>query len=224
MITLKARPQALEAYSARQTETGFKLRCLNASLGTIELALQMIDRIRNDYMSEESRIYLAENEKETYLFATHLAFSVFSATHDKAKGSEMYSIAQKAKAAILRNEISGNELLYSTGIPDTLREKQNSLAGEIAAYNNLLLEENRKTHPDSNKITLWKDALFDMNREKEKVTGSIEKIYPQFHDLIRKTEPMSLEMIQHNLQSDETIIDYLLSNQYTGEKENFIFS
>ena len=56
------------------------------SLETIELALQLIDRIRNNYMSEESRIYLAENEKETYLFATHLAYNLYSSTHDKING------------------------------------------------------------------------------------------------------------------------------------------
>jgi CHAT domain-containing protein len=136
----------------------------------------------------------------------------------------MYSIAQKAKAAILRNEITGNELLYSAGIPDSLRENQNRLTGNIAAYNNLVLEENRKISPDSSKIALWKDALFDMNREKEKVTGSIEKIFPQYHDLIRKTEPVSLQLIQKQLKKDETIVDYLLSNQYSeGKRKLYIF-
>lgn len=221
---LKSKAQALETYSTLQNGESDRLKCLNTSLGTIELALQLIDRIRNNYMSEESRIYLAENEKETYIFATHLAYIVYNATHDPSKGTEMYSIAQKAKAAILRNEITGNELLYSMGIPDSLREKQNSLAGEIAAYNNLVTEESRKRLPDTNKIALWKDALFDMNREKEKVTGSIEKAYPEYHELIRKTEPMSLEMIQGHLKSDETIIDYLLSNQYSGGKRKlYIF-
>ena len=56
-------------------------------------------------------------------------------------GYKMYGIAQKSKAAILRNEITGNELLYSNAIPDSLREKQNDLSGNIAAYNNLILEE-----------------------------------------------------------------------------------
>ena len=92
----------------------------------------------------------------------------------------MYGIAQKAKAAILRNEITGNEILYSAAVPDSLREKQNRLTGNIAAYNNLILEENRKTNPDSSKITLWKDALFEMNREKEKVTDNIMKVFPQY--------------------------------------------
>ena len=130
----------------------------------------------------------------------------------------MYSVAQKAKAAILRNEIAGNELLFSSGVPDSLREKQNTLSSEIAAYNNLILDESRKNLPDSSKIALWKDALFDMNREKEKVAAKIETVFPEFHDLIRKTEPDSLKQIQGHLKKDETIVDYLLSNQYTGGK------
>jgi CHAT domain-containing protein len=136
----------------------------------------------------------------------------------------MYAIAQKAKAAILRNEITGNELLYSTGIPDSLREKQNRLSGNIAAYNNLILEENRKLTPDSTKISLWKDALFDMNREKEKVTGDIERLFPQYHDLVRKTEPVSVKLIQKKLRKDESIVDYLLSNQYSeGKRKLYVF-
>jgi CHAT domain-containing protein/tetratricopeptide (TPR) repeat protein len=221
---LKSKAIALDLFAGEQKDREMKLKSMTKSLETMELALQLIDRIRNNYMSEESRIYLAENEKETYLFATHLAYNLYSATHDNSLGYKMYAIAQKAKAAILRNEITGNELLYSTGIPDLLREKQNRLSGNIAAYNNLILEENRKSKPDSAKISLWKDALFDMNREKEKVTGEIEKVFPQYHDLVRKTEPVSVKLIQKQLKKDETIVDYLLSNQYSdGKRKLYVF-
>jgi CHAT domain-containing protein/Tfp pilus assembly protein PilF len=221
---LKSKAQALELFAGNQNDQGMKLKAMIKSLETMDLALQLIDRIRNSYMSEESRIYLAENEKETYIFAAHLAYSLFSTTHADSLGRKMYSIAQKAKAAILRNEISGNELLYSSGIPDSLREKQNRLSGNIAAYNNLVLEESRKVNPDSNKIAFWKDALFDMNREKEKVTGNIEKVFPQYHDLLRKTDPVSLQLIQKHLKNDETIVDYLLSNQYSeGKRKLYVF-
>jgi CHAT domain-containing protein len=221
---LKSKATALELYAGEQKDPAVKTKAMSKSLETIELALQLIDKIRNNYMTEESRIYLAENEKETYLFATHLAYSIYSATREDPMGIRMYSIAQKAKAAILRNEITGNELLYSPGIPDSLREKQNQLTGNIAAYNNLIADENRKALPDSNKIALWKDDLFDMNREKEKVTGEMEKIFPQYHDLLRKTEPLTLHLVQKQLKSDETIVDYLLSNIYSdGKRRLYVF-
>jgi CHAT domain-containing protein/tetratricopeptide (TPR) repeat protein len=213
---LKSKSKALELYSDQQADQVLKLRILKTGVATIELALQLIDRIRNNYMSEESRIYLAENEKETWIFATQLAYRLYLATHDKSVGYKMYSIVQRAKAAILRNDITGNELLWSVMVPDSLREKQNSLSGNIAAYNKMVLEEGHKSVPDSKKISIWKDALFEMNREKEKVTAEIEMIFPQYHDLIRKTEPIPISEIQKLLKRDESIVDYLLSNKYSG--------
>ena len=221
---LKSKAQAFELLAGEQKDEETKLKMTDKGLETIDLALELIDRIRNNYISEESRIYLAENEKETYLFATHLAYSSYLLTHSATTAYKMFDVAQKAKAAILRNEITGNELLYSSGIPDSLREKQNILAGNISAYNNLILEESRRSNPDITKISFWKDALFDMTRDKEKVTGEIENVYPQFHDLIRKTEPSSLKLIQKQMKNDETIIDYLLSNQYSdGKRKLYIF-
>lgn len=221
---LKCKAKALELYSGEQNDQVTKLKVLSVSFETIKLALRLIDKIRNNFMSEESRIYLAENEKETYLFATHIAFSLYFVTHDKSMVYKMYSIVQRAKASILRNEITGNELLYSDAIPDSLRAKQKSFAATISAYNNFILEETRRPKPDNTKISLWKDAIFEMNQEKDKVTRDIESVFPKYHDLIRKTEPDSLNQIQKLLKKDETIVDYLLSNQYEGGKRKlYIF-
>ncbi len=107
-------------------------------------------------------------------------------TDDIALKEKIYSIAQKAKSAVLRNEITENDLLYSAAIHDTTREKQNRLSGNIAAYKNLIIEESRKHSPDSARISLWKDALFDMNREKEKIADQINKEFPQYGDLMQE--------------------------------------
>jgi len=63
-----------------------------------------------------------------------------------------------------------------------------------------------------------------MNRGKEKVADEINLLFPGYRDLIRKTEPLSLSMIRKKLKKDEIIVDYLLSNQYTGgERKLYIF-
>jgi CHAT domain-containing protein/tetratricopeptide (TPR) repeat protein len=222
---LKSKASALELFANKQNDNASKLKTINKSLETIELALHLIDNIRNNYLTEDSRIYLSENEKETYLFAVHLASKLYSLTGDIAVKEKIYSIAQKAKSAVLRNEITENNFLYSAAIHDTIREMQNKLADNIAAYNNLIIEESRKTSPDSTRISLWKDALFDMNREKEKITDQINREFPQYSNLIRKIEPVSLAKIQKHLRRDETIIDYLLSNQYKdGKRELYILA
>jgi CHAT domain-containing protein/Tfp pilus assembly protein PilF len=216
--TLKSKAHALEHFANEQNDNALKLKIINKSLETIELALELIDNIRNNYLTEDSRIYLSENEKETYIFAVHIASKLFSLTGDITVKEKIYSIVQKAKSAVLRNEITENNFLFSAAIQDTTREKLNKLSGNIAAYNNLIIEESRKTSADSSKISLWKDALFNMNREKEKLSDQINRFFPRSGELIRKIEIVPLARLQKHLRREETIVDYLLSNEYNEGK------
>jgi CHAT domain-containing protein/Tfp pilus assembly protein PilF len=221
---LKSKAQALELLSGKLDNKEMKLRTLDKSLETIELALQLIDRIRNNYNTEESRIYIAENEKDTWLSAIHIANSLYTLTGDKPLIQKVYSIVRRAKASVLRNGISENGLLFSSSVPDSLIEKLNTLDGNIGAYNKLIFEESKLSSPDSSKISLWKDALFEMNRRKEKVSDEIDRQFPQYHDLLLKTEPLPLLDIQKKLTGDETVIDYMLSNRYSeGKRKLYTF-
>lgn len=221
---LKCKARALELLGGQQNDNDQKLRILKKSLETVDIAMKLTDRIRNNYITEESRIYLAENEKETYIFAIRLANQIYSITSDKSLVSKMYDIAKKSKAAILRNEISENDLILTSGIPDSLKINRNMLSGNISAYKNLIIEEMREKNPDNNKISFWKNALFEMNRDKEKVEDLIDTEFPQYHELLQKTEPVTLKEIQKRLTKDETVIDYLLSNQHSdGKRKMYIF-
>ena len=221
---LKSKARALELLTDKQKETSQKLRITQKSIETIELAIELIERIRNNYLSEESRIYLAENEKETYIFAIQLVSKLFNITHDKSAVKKMYDIVKKAKAANLRNEITENELVYSVGIPDSLRKIQDQLSVNISAYKNLIIREMSKINADNNKISLWKDAIFRMNREYEKERELINVKYPQYNILLHNTEPLSISSIQQHLNKDETVVDYFISNQYiNGKRKMYIF-
>jgi CHAT domain-containing protein len=221
---LKSKARALELLADQQTQSELRLKTVQKGLETIDLAMLLIDRIRNNYQSEESSIWLAENEKETYIFALGLGLELFNLTKGKEAVIKMYDFAKKAKAAVLQHEIIENELVYTAGIPDSLRNRQNHLSGNISAYNNLILEELKKKDPDNKKIAIWKDGLFEMNREKEKVTSRINQEYPQYQDLLQKTKPVLLGEIQKRLSRDQTVIDYLLSNQYKeGKRKMYIF-
>jgi CHAT domain-containing protein len=188
------------------------------SLETIQLAINLIDRIRHSYPTEESKMYLAENEKETYIFATHIAYTLMSERPDLFLPEKVYSIAAKAKAAILRNEISENELLRSSLIPDSIRKENKYIAENIAAYNHLILKESVAYHPDEKKISEWKDELFELNRRNEEFSAYLNKAFPEYNNFIMMTEPGSVPYIQQKISSDETMIDYLVSNTYHDGK------
>jgi CHAT domain-containing protein len=221
---LKCKAEALVLLAGTLDSSENKIKTLLKALETADLALEVIDRIRNNYLTEESRIYLAENEKEAYLSAADVAFTLNRITGDSTFGLKMYSIAQKAKAAILRNEISENEFLWSAAFPDSLRQRQNALTAYIAGYNKMILDELREANPDNSRISFWKDALFRMDREKENITAEIYREFPWYRELLLKTDPVPPGSIQNKLKRDETIIDYLLSNQSSGGRRTlYIF-
>lgn len=169
-------------------------------------------------------MYLADHEKETYTTALEIAFDLYDLTSDRSYISIMYDIIARAKAAVLRNEIRENEILAASGINDTLFNRQTELSAGIAAYNRLILEESQQLNPDSAKISLWKDDLFEMNRQMEKVTEYINLEYPGLRDFITKTKPLSINEIQKEIDRNITIIDYFISNQYNeGERVLFMF-
>ena len=222
---LQKKCEELEKFSIRQNNLELKQQVLSKSLETIELCVQLINKIRHGYISEDSHLYLMENEKETFIHASHINQSLFGLTSDPSYLKNMYKIAGQAKSSILHNEIIDNEMLYSIGLSDTLIQKHNVLREDIASYYKLLYDELKTVHPDNIKIDIWKDALFDMNREKEDLENAINIRYPQYQNLLHKTDPINLEEIQNQLKSDETLIEYLFSNKYVdGRRRLYIFT
>jgi len=222
---LKQKAKALALYSQQQSDPKSRQQLLVKSSETIGLALQLIGRIRSGYVSIESRIYLAENEKETYIFATHIAQQLYELTKDDEYLQNMYSITRLGKSAVLRNEITENELLYRKYNTDSLNDKQNILLVNIASLNKLIQDEFQKPKPDSIKIDLWKGALFELNQSKENTENRIKKLFPQYETLLHKTELVSLNEIQNHLGKDETLVEYFLSNYNSdGKRRLYIFT
>lgn len=223
---LKQKAQALELFSLQQKDTVKQLFIMGKSLETIELALNLIGRIRSGYISRESRIYLAENEKETYIFASHVAQKLYEFTKKPEYLQRMYDISCISKSAVLRNEIVENKLIKKGGgVSDSLSEKQSILLANIDSYSKLIQDERQKAKPDTLKIDFWKASIFDLNRLNEKLNDRIKERFPHFETTIQKTKPTSLHEIQQRLKKDETLIEYFLSNHYSeGKRELFIFT
>ena len=221
---LKSKATGLELLASGKTDPSVKTDLLRHSLTTAELSLRLIEQIRNRFLMEESRIYLTENERDTWISAINIADSLYTMTKEDAIKEKMYSMVQRAKASVLRYDISGNRLLYSSDVPKILIDKKNSLSENISVYNYLIREEMKKAKPDSSRIVLWKDTLFEMNRSFEKVSDSIESSFPQYRDLLMKTSPISLSRLRKKLRGNETVVDYLLSDKFeNGSRKIYIF-
>jgi CHAT domain-containing protein len=222
---LKSKSAALRLASNQKIDREDKILTLLKSYETITITVDLIDRISKNSLTDENKIYLTDNEKQTYINTIEIASELYKLTRDDKHLGEMYDLVKKVKAALLTSEIKENELAVTSELPDSLINKRKMVTENIAAYNNLIMKELTNKRPDSAKISIWKDTLFDMNRESEKIIQSISSGYPRFNELLEKSKPISLKEIQKRLNRDETIIDYFLADRFSeGKKKIFIFT
>jgi len=221
---LKQKAIALEQFALLNSDLNSKKQLLAKSLETIELGLVLIGRIRNGYISVDSKMYLADNEKETYLLAVQIAYELYNQTRDSAYFKKMYDIATLCKSAILRNEIAENEFLNKT-VSDSLFVKRKTIRLNTSSYKKLIQDELQKTKPDSQKIELWKSSLFEMNRKEEQLDKKIKSLSPGYSELLENSRSTNIKMLQSNLKKNETLIEYFLSNNCKeGRRLLYIFT
>ena len=221
---LKKKAGALELYAKASREKSERITLLKASLETNDLAIRLIDVIRSSYTTEESRMYLAENEKETYLSGVRTAGAIYRITGDKAIVNKMYGIVQKAKASVLTNDMSERELYRAAGIPDSILQRHTRLSQNISAWSMLIQNEMKEPMPDRMKLQRWKDDLFVMNRGLEKLTAKINSDHPGLTGALLKAQPVTVSNLQRHLRRDETIIDYLISDRDNrGNRDLYVF-
>lgn len=215
---LKRKSQALLMYSKQQESNEKKFEMLDKSYQTINLALNLIEIIREDYSSLESKLYLAENEKETYLSAIKVAHELFRFTKNPDYVKRMYTISSLSKSRVLQDEINENEVLLKQNTTDSVLLKRNNLRIQISSVKRLIKEEYQKTKPDTVKIEMWKDQLFQLNKSADLVYEDIKKHKSIYTELLGRAEPLDIEKLQNNLGSNETVVEYFLPHGYADGK------
>jgi len=206
--SLKHKAQALSKY---YNKTG-KIKDLETGLGTFDLAIQLIDNMRLGYQTQESKLFLSENEKPTYTSAIHTAYRLWNITNDKYYIYKAFEYAEKSKAAVLLAALRTTEAKSFAGIPDTLLLKENNLLKNIALYKELIYEENRNEKPDENKIKNWEQKLFNLTGEYDNLTALFEDSFPKYYSLKYNTDVATADSLQQLLKNTQAIVEYSISD------------
>lgn len=221
---LGRKAEVLAILAEEERDKNRKISYLSAGLGTINVAIEMTNTIRVDYQDEETRMLFSEKQKNVFVAAIESALKLYDLTNEKKFLSIAYQTTQQYKANELKFEIARNKLFANKEIPDSLRNKEMEIKKDIAAYNALIMSETALSDPDTTKIALWKDQQFDLKRSLEKRIQDMEHKYPRFSDKIEGGNIISTESIQANLKSDESLIEYVISEKdENGNRKLFSF-
>jgi CHAT domain-containing protein/Tfp pilus assembly protein PilF len=206
--TLKEKGKAFEIISERNQETW----PLIISMNTYELATEAIDKIRMGYQSEESKLYLSENQNAIFHDAIRVCYKLYNITSDRQYLEKAFYFAEKNKAANLLASIREIGAREFGRIPAGLIEKETDLKRQIALYTEYIYEEGRLPKPDTEKLNLWQQTLFTLNQDYTELISRLETEFPEYYRLKYNTSISSLAEVQKTLGKEDALIEYSLSD------------
>lgn len=200
------------------------LRILKLSLSTYDLSMKTIHLIRNGYQNQESRLFLSENEYPVYSKALEVAVRVYEQTGERQYFEKGFEVSERSKSANFQTMLRELLAKKSSGLPDTLIQKETELKGQIASYENFIFTEKSTPQPDLKKINLWKDKVFSLTQSYQQMIGFIEKNYPNYYQFKYADPVVSVQKIQQSLNRREALIEYFMKDEGKGSKgELFVF-
>lgn len=192
-------------------KNGNKIQDLFVCIETLELSIDLFEKIRANLYSENTKLIIAERVNEIYNLATTVAYELYLKTRENKYLEYTFRFSEKSKAAVLLSTIKENEAIMIGNIPESTIKKEKNLKKQINQYQNILFEENHNYPIDSLKISRIRNNLFDLKKSYDSLISSLEKNFPEYYNLKYSNNVISIREIEEKL-SDENhaLIEYKL--------------
>jgi CHAT domain-containing protein len=208
LSALKNKANALSKLAEEQNDiANYRL-----SLQTFDRAIETIHKIRAGYLSEESKLFLADNEFETFSSALQTSYKLYHLTNDNEFLEKAFNYSEDGKSAILTEALKNTHALNIGGIPDSLITKEKQLEKSIWSYEELIYEEKKKQDPDQNKLEYWNKYLFEKKREFDDLTIYLEHNFQNYYALKQVQHNLSIDEVQKKLKRKDVLIEYFITS------------
>lgn len=212
------------ANSVEETNQDSTIAILNFALETNKEAIKVLHRIQQSYLTQESRLYLAENQQDLFVEGIEVALLLHNLAGKFQYIEEAYKFALLGKTLELSFEQREKEKLYLESLHDSISTALLELKEDIDAYSNLIQMEQTLTTPDSMNLSTWKNRRFELRRDYEslykEMFGNLST--PGFESVDFTKE--SLSDLQSKLRRNESVVEYATSNRDPiGNRKLFVF-
>ncbi|PSR56400.1 hypothetical protein AHMF7605_24320 [Adhaeribacter arboris] len=186
-----------------------KIRNLEASLQTYDLAFQLADRIRKGYDSDEAKLFFNRSVAPTYEEAIATAFQLFKQTQQARYLQTAFVLAEQSKAALLAENLRDLKIKKIPGISQKLLQKEAGLKRNNAALQVKLAEDTVSTA----RKEMYLDRIRENEMELAKVVKDFEK-NQQYYQLKYDSEPVKVSQIQEKLDNQTTFLEYFVGQNH----------
>ncbi len=208
---LKQKGRALESMAQRAGSAGEQEAFTRHAFRAYNTSVRVIGKMRNSYLTDESRLYLSQYERSTHEKGVRLAYRCYRLSSDAGFLAEAFRIAEKAKYATLQSVLQREEALDLSGIPDSVRSLEADLKKQLSVYRELLMESQADTLPDQVQLQRYRNEIFRLSDRIATLNSQLEEEYPDYYQLLHDPWGVDPEGIQRNLGRRDELIEYFIA-------------
>lgn len=212
--SLKLLEKKAETFLKLYNQSGKNSHLING-ISTFNTALDLIDKMKSDFINEGSKYRVAELASSIFPKALEANYSLYQIEKNENSLNAIFNIIEKNKAEILFQNISSKYNLLASSLPKELIKKGIDLKYNISYYSKLLSEESQKEESDKTNSTKYKDKLFKMNEALSFYDQNIKEKYPEFHKFKNEIgKQISINELQYALEDYQLIIEYFQTENH----------
>ena len=222
---LKHKADALRQLADVESNSGeeeLAMIYLRNSLGTYGKAINVIHLLRNGYLNQDSKLALAENEQATYFETVDVATKLYDKTGEQHYLDQAFEVSERGKSATFLSALRDLRAQKFGGIPDSLRNQEETLKSEIAAYKAFIFNEDNKEKPDSVKLERWQSKVYELEQNYSDLIHLFEQNYPNYYNLKYSDDVVTVKKLQDYLKHRDALIEYAVNEPENGNPGELI--
>ncbi|MEM6830313.1 MAG: CHAT domain-containing protein, partial [Bacteroidota bacterium] len=187
------------SYYEHTSEKAHLLRALE----TFTLADQLVDIIRFESTTFQSKLFWREQSASLYMKAVKTCYRL-------GKPEEAFHFLEKNKALLLLEDLTQEKAKEHAQLPFSLSEREFVLRRDI----HLAEEALTGSAPNPSLTDSLREVVYDSKRTYEQFIDSLETSFPSYHAYKRSLPLLSFDTAQAILQRDNSsLVHYLLDDE-----------
>ncbi len=186
---------------------------LKAAAKHIELAIQVIEKMRLKVRSEYSKMAIEREYMATFKVGLEVGFTFWQLRKSPKVAERAFRFAEKAKAVLLSHAMQGEISKIESPIPIAIQERENTLRTRLTDLNKSLQKEGVKQQDAAIKelnIQQLHVEILTHQRQYSELMDKLEKSYPAYYRLKYNTKTVSISEFQSLLRPKEILLQYNL--------------
>ena len=193
-------------------KNGGNVDYLKLAFSTLELTVDLIEKVRLEYISEESKLYLSRNEKETYDEIIEAALVLYDNTNIELYKEKAFVYSEKSKSAILLSSIRNIEAREFGDIPLEMLQEEDEIKHDLSIYKEYLFNEKQIENPNHVKVNLYENYVFKLSNNYDSIIREFEREFPEYYALKFDTKVVNSAEVAKTLRRNEALIEYSISD------------